>query len=318
MFRCVPRAPAATHAFAIAEDDYLPRMRYPTSLIARALIRLGEGRSYAAAAYEVRERAGRPESADRGVIVNWLERFGPAVTRATRREVEPGGTLMLDQLLFNVAALDAQGRPKPSGRLVFAVFGAAVQHGNGRLRVLELGAAPNKTTHWWSEFLGRVQADPSRIVADEDTAMLDAARARWPRMEVFICQWHLRHQAETLLVSAKRHGRRDPLYRALLRPFDSPQSWGRFKKLAEASGIQALDAWVTVKDDLVRRQLRRPVKPLTTGALETALREVKKMLILRRGSFEDFPRLNLALGLIANHLNRVDREPAYIEAIATT
>lgn len=84
---------------------------------------------------------------------------------------------------------------------------------------------------------------------------------------VVLCQWHLRHQAEVILVGAKRHGRRDPLYRALSRAFGSAQTWGRFKKLAETSGIQALDAWVTVKDDLVRRQLRHPVKPLTVSSV---------------------------------------------------
>ena len=74
---------------------------------------------------------------------------------------------------------------------------------------------------------------------------------------------------------------------------------------------------VTVKNDLARRQLRSRVRPVTTGALESALREVKKMLILRRGSFDDHGRLDLALGLMANHLNRIDSEAVYAHAIAS-
>lgn len=317
MLRCVPHAPAAEHAFALAEDGYLPRMRYPTSVIARALVRVGEGRTYAQAAYEAAERAGRPRGGDPGTVIDWLERFAPAVLRATRRASGPGGTLLLDQLLFHIGALDEQGRPKPSGQLAFVVFGAALQSGTSRLRILELGAAPNKTTHWWTEFLAGVTAEPERIVADEDSAMLEAARARWPRADVFLCHWHLRHQAETILARVKRHSRRDPLYRALTHAFDSAQGWGRFRALAERSGIQALDAWVTAKDDLARRQLRSRVRPVTTGALESALREVKKMLILRRGSFDDYGRLDLALGLMANHLNRIDSEAVYAHAIAS-
>lgn len=91
---------------------------------------VGEGRSYATAAYEARELAGRAQSVDRATIVNWLDRFGALVTGATRRSVEPGGTLLLDQLLFHIAALDDKGKPKPSGKLAFAVFGAALQSSN--------------------------------------------------------------------------------------------------------------------------------------------------------------------------------------------
>ena len=75
---------------------------------------------------------------------------------------------------------------------------------------------------------------------------------------------------------------------------------------ATGAGIQQLDAGVTQGRPGGRR-LRRPVKPRSTGALEAA--------VLLRGSF-DFPRPGLALGLIANHLNRDDREASYAPAIA--
>ena len=315
VLRCWPTRTADAHAFSVRAPGYLPRFRYSTSDIAQAMLRLGEGYTYAAAAYEARERAGRKQSVDMNLVVSWLDRFGKRIADALAPEQEPGGTLLLDQLLFNVSALDASGKPKPAGRLAFAVMGAAISRGAGRPQIVRLFAAPNKTELWWRQFLELCDVRPDRILCDEDDAMINAIKARWPKAERVLCHWHLENQAEQILIKYKRHSRRDPLYRSLQSALNTRQAWGRFRSLAERSGIADLDGWVTMKDDLVRAQLRRKVAPMTTGALETLLRDVKKMLIARRASFEDFDRMDLVLGLAALHLNGKDRAARFREVI---
>jgi hypothetical protein len=315
ILRCWPARASDAHAFSVRAPGYLPRFRYSTADIAQAMLRLGEGYTYAAAAYEARERAGRKQSLDVNLVISWLDRFGKRIADALAPEQQPGGTLLLDQLLFNVSALDASGKPKPAGKLVFAVMGAALSRSPGRPQIVRLFAAPNKTELWWRQFLQQCEVQPDRIVCDEDDAMINAIKARWPKAERVLCHWHLENQAEQILIKYKRHSRRDPLYRSLQSALNTPQGWGRFRSLAERSGIADLDAWVTIKDDLVRAQLRRTLAPMTTGGLETLLRDVKKMLIARRASFEDFDRMDLVLGLAALHLNRKDRAARFREVI---
>lgn len=78
---------------------------------------------------------------------------------------------------------------------------------------------------------------------------------------------------------------------------------------------EGLEAWIGDVEAVVTPQLARRDHPRSTGALETALRDVKKALTLQRGSYDSIERLDLLLGLMTLRANRLDRAIEYAEVI---
>jgi hypothetical protein len=277
---------------------------------------LGRGTAYYVAAVEARDRTGRPRSEDTNLTVHWLERFAPAIIEALLPKPTKLGIVLIDALPFNVAAPDDRGFPIPGGRMIFNVMAAARQRRKGEpIEMLRLEGSWSKDLRVWRAFMNRLPGDAERIVSDAEQAILKTSQLRWPNAKRAVSEWHVIRRAETILVTAQRHSRRDPLYVGLRQSLKSAAAWRRFVRLARASGIAELEAWIIDLETVVEPQLARRDHPRTTGALESALARVKKDLALQRASYKDLPRLNLILGLMTLHANRTDRERDYTEII---
>lgn len=315
LYRCT-RPTGETHAFSVVADDAVRHFHYPASEIARALVRLGQGASFYTAAQEARERAGRKESSDTNLTVFWLERFAPSILEALLPQPSQLDIVLVDQVPFHVVALDNKGFPKPGGRLAFTVFGAAHQSAVGQpLQVLRLEVSFSPDLRSWRGFLGRVPGAARRIVTDAEPALIQATKARWPRAQLTLCEWHALKRAEDILVKHDLHSRRGRLYPALRKALSSAMAWRRFVRLARETKLPALERWILDVEAVMGPQFRRQPPPRSTGALETKLREVKKDLSLRRGSFEELKRMNLLLGLMTLRLDRLDSEREYARII---
>lgn len=114
------------------------------------------------------------------------------------------------------------------------------------------------------------------------------------------------------------HSRKEPLYPGLRKAFASATAWRRFVRLARDTKIPALERWILDVEAVMGPQYRRQPPPRSTGALETKLRDLKKDLSLRRGSFQELSRMNLLLGLMTLRLNRLDGEREYARIITST
>lgn len=311
--------PAQPHAFAEPSSETVRHFHYPIDVIAHALVLLGRGTSYYLTALEARELAGRKPSGDTYLPAFWLERFAPRIIEALLPQPERLGIVLVDQVPFNVKALDDKGFPLEGGRHRFSVFGAAAQRRKGDpLTLLRLQASWKKDTAAWRRFLNEVPGEAERIVTDAEPALLQTARLRWPDAKLSVSEWHLLHRADEILTKAQRHSRRDPLYQALRRSLSSAAAWRRFVKLAREAKLPALDGWIGEVEAVVTPQLARRDHPRSTGALETTLRDVKKALTLQRGSYDSIERLNLLLGLMTLRANHLDRERVYAEIIRRT
>ena len=289
---------------------------YPVDVIAHTLVLLGRGTSYPLAAMEARELAGRKPSIDTYLPAFWLERFAPRIIEALLPRPERLGIVLIDQVPFHVKAVDAKGYPVEGGRHRFSVFGAASQRRKGEpLTLLRLQASWQKDTASWRGFMKSVPGEAERIVCDAEAAIIQTARLRWPDAVLSISEWHLLHRADEILTRAQRHSRRDPLYQALRKSLSSAAAWRRFVKLAREAKLPALEAWIGEVEAVVTPQLARREHLRSTGALETALRDVKKGLTLQRGSYDSIERLNLLLGLMTLRANRLDRARDYADLI---
>jgi hypothetical protein len=314
LYRCTTKS--KIHAFTVRSDDVLRQFRYSIDDIAHALMLMGRGASLYMAAAEVRHRAGRPESEDTNLTGSWLERFAPAILEKLLPNPAHLGTVLLDAVPFHVKALDSRGFPVEGGRMTFTVMGAAAQDRRGApLLMLRLGASASKDIYAWRGFIRALPGDADRIICDGEQALMQNARLRWPNARLAVSVWHVLHRGEQILIKAERHSRKDPLYQALRRCMTSAATWRRFVRLARAAHLPALATWIDEGEAVIGPQLARRDRPTSTGALETALREVKKDLTLRRGSYREMRRLNLVLGLMTLHLNRVDRESEYARII---
>lgn len=315
LYQCRTRG-GATHTFAEPSREILRNFHYPVDVIARALVLLGRGTSYYLTALEARDLAGRKPSKDTYLPAFWLQRFAPAIREALLPQPECLGIVLIDQVPFHVADLDAQGFPVQGGRMRFTVLGAAAQRRTGEpLTLLRLRASWHKDTAAWRSFLKEVPGEAERIVCDAEPAIIQTSRLRWPAASLAISEWHLLHRADEILTTAKRHSRQDPLYQALRTSLFSAAAWRRFVRLARESKLAALERWIGEVESVVAPQLARRDHPRSTGALETALREVKKALMLQRGSYDSLERLNLILGLMTLRANHLDRERDYAELI---
>lgn len=316
LYRCRPRPPAEPHAFAEPSSETLRHFHYPVDVIAHALVLLGRGTSYYLTGLEARELAGRKPSTDTYLPAFWLERFAPRIIEALLPRPDRLGIVLIDQVPFNVKALDDDGFPLEGGRHRFSVFGAAAQRRKGDpLTLLRLQASWRKDSASWRSFLKSVPGEAERIVTDAEPTLLQTARLRWPDAKLAVSEWHLLHRADEILTKAQRHSRKDPLYQALRRSLSSVMAWRRFVKLAREAKLPALEGWVGEVEAVVGPQLARRDHPRSTGALETTLRDVKKALTLQRGSYDSIERLNLILGLMTLRANRLDRTQAYAEII---
>jgi hypothetical protein len=287
----------------LARDDGPQTARtfsFATRDVAAALIEVGRGRSYRAAAERVRRaaRRGRRDdpfsgvSREGNVVADWVEVFAPVVAVPFTPRAWPS-VIVLDELTFDGAG---HGRD-----VLFHVLGVLGQR-DGRPEVLALRAGPSRSAAARERVLRMSPGRPERVVCDEAKGALAALGRVWSDRppEVWLSHFHLRRGLEALVGRDVAHL---PLRAALVGAFDPPGAWDAFVGLARRADFPALDRWLARVGHRVAHQIASGHEPRSTGALEQRLRLVKQMLYDRRTNFRNRERLDRLLLLMRNELN---------------
>lgn len=316
------------------EGPHAPRhYQFVARGIAEALQAVGAGASYRQAALVARERARRlradPETGELRwtrhgqLVADWVEVFAPVVFEPHRPSTWPAaGSLLLDDLPFSVRD-PATGR----FRIAFRVFCAAGFEA-GRPKLWRLEAFTSKSQADWERFLAGLEGAPPRVVCDNDEGLTGAVRARFPRAELHLCEWHLRHALERLMAKI-RVG--EPQHRAAIdallprveAAFTGASFWKPFVRDAHAAEIARLSSWLegggrVVEDQFRRRGLRglRPADmPLSTSPMDGLVGPIRDALHPRRYGFKNRERTNRLLLLMQLRANRQDDPLAYAKDI---
>jgi hypothetical protein len=125
----------------------------------------------------------------------------------------------------------------------------------GRLAAWRIGFAGDETTASWSDVLAELLGEPTFVVTDGSEAIRLAVRRRWPKANLYACEYHL---GRALREAAAADGiwPDDPLHaRRFERAFWSEDDWTALAELALEANTLALLRWVNANDPLVRRQL---------------------------------------------------------------
>jgi hypothetical protein len=292
----------------------------PVRAQAAALVAVGKGQSYAAAARRTRSLQARaPTRADDGgqLVANWVEVFGPGILAAHAEHTWPD-TLLLDSTDFRFT--DPQ-----TGRLTvaFNVLAAYGYPAVGRGRLWAAIASPTATRHDWLRLLSDTPGEgPRKVITDKAGATAAAVALRWPtpRGPFFArCEWHLRENALSLMATYRLAGRESSEMAVLNTAFHSEAAWLAFREMA--APYPNLDDWARAQHDQVLGQARvRDELPAhySSSAIEPALATLHDLLKSRRFSLRNATRTNLLLGLMRLDLNGVADERCYAKVIRQT
>jgi len=292
----------------------------PVRAQAAALVAVGKGESYAAAARRTRLLQGRvPTKADDGgqLVANWVEVFAPAILAAHAEHTWPD-TLLLDSTDFRFTD------PK-TGRLTVA-FNVLAAYGYptvGRGRLWAALASPTATRHDWLRLLSDIPGEgPRKVITDKAGATAAAVRLRWPtsRGPFFArCEWHLRENALSLMSTYRLTGHENPAMAVLNTAFHSEAGWLAFREMAAV--CPNLDAWARTQHEQVLAQARaRANLPAhySISAIEPAIAKLHDLLESRCFALRNASRTNLLLGLMRLDLNGVADERCYATVIRQT
>src|SRR5438067_7738144 len=142
-YRCLPVDGQAAHRFSEllprqrsdAESEGAPTPRhfsYTATEIAAALVAVGQGMSYRAAAGRVQERRrGHRPGPDGNSVADWVEVFAPILDARFAATSWPP-EVALDSLPVRTRSRDASGRLLPREVPAFQIFGAAELGATGR------------------------------------------------------------------------------------------------------------------------------------------------------------------------------------------
>ena len=292
----------------------------PVRAQAAALVAVGKGESYAAAARRTRSLQGRvPTKADDGgqLVANWVEVFAPAILAAHAEHTWPD-TLLLDSTDFRFTD------PK-TGRLTvaFNVLAAYGYPAAGHGRLLAAFASPTATRHDWLRLLLDIPGEgPRKVITDKAGATAAAVRLRWPTSrEPFFarCEWQLRENALSLMSTYRLTGHENPAISVLNTAFHSEAGRLAFREMA---GVYPnLDAWARTQHEQVLAQTRaRANLPAhySISAIEPAIAKLHDLLESRCFAFRNASRTNLLLGLMRLDFNGVADERCYATVIRQT
>lgn len=298
--------------------------------IAEALVAVGAGATYRAAAAHARQRAGRfPLNGDGSrrysrhgqLVADWVELFAPVVFEPHRRTAWPtDGSVLLDHIGFRVKAAREDGTPV-TGPVAFNVL-AAAGYENGVMRLWHVQSAPTVLTADWHAFLAQLEHAPARVVTDGHSGTINAARKLWPEAEHWRSEWHLQDALHDYLRKAKLHGNTREA-KALRQAFTNRYWWEHFTVIAWRTGLPRLRRWLDDYGGLVEHQLahrplpsQRRTNPLSLGGLDrTKLDRLKRWLEPRSTGFTNRERLDRLLLLMQLQLNELAHVDAYTVAI---
>jgi len=292
----------------------------PVRAQAAALVAVGKGQSYAAAARRTRLLQGRaPTRADDGgqLVANWVEVFAPAILAAHAEDAWPD-TLLLDSTDFKI-------RDPHTDRLVVA-FNVLAAYGYptvGRGRLWAVTVSPTATQHDWLRLLSGIGGrGPRKVIADSAGATAAAVRLRWaavPTPFFSRCEWHLRNNAAALMATYELADNASPEMALLNLAFRSEAGWLAFREMARS--YPNLDYWAAAQHEQVRAQTQvRDQLPAhySVSAIEPPLSAIRAMLEARRFYLRNAARTNLLVGLMRLHLNAVADERSYAAIIRHT
>ncbi len=151
---------------------------------------------------------------------------------------------------------------------------------------------------------------------DGEQALLQSAKARWPRAKVALSVVQVRMRAEEILTKHNLQSRKQPRWPALRESTQTAAAWRRFVRLARKHKLPDLERWIIDTEAVLGPQLARHERFTSTGLIESVLRNVKKELTLQRGSYKRVERLSLLLNLHTLARNRSDSEATYAKLIA--
>lgn len=301
---------------APAQFEYLIRE------IAGALVDVGRGSTYTDAARRVHLQAvvntpGRSmrEVKNGQTVADWMADFVPVVSAPHAPSRWPE-VLVLDSVPFWWRGI---GEPRTKTPLysILAAYGYDASGENGRLWRLE--AHPTQTTPAWEEFLARLPGDPVSIVADADLAIRGAITARWGKAfwmdRYHSCEYHLHASGSEVLNRAVGASELRGMFRNAIA---SREAWDSFESAVEKSGALAMQTWVKIHGEQIRRQSTRrgSIPPVyANGALENTLNKVRTSIADRAFSFRNRARLNLLLELLRLGQLRADNAADYASAI---
>jgi hypothetical protein len=313
----LPAGADASHRFS--EALATPRnFSYTASEIATALVAVGKGMSYRAAATLVHEQLGRPSGPDGNSVADWVEVFAPVVF-ARSAETRWPRVVALDSLPFRIRSLDAGGRPIPEEIATFQILGASGSgpRGSGLVALQAFpGAYSGGAQALWEEFLLSLAGVPEQVVCDPDPDLVGAIERVWKRAPVtFLCHSHLRRQLlDVLRDEGVLPG--DPLARAGERAFDGLGSWRELLESYRPRRLRRLERWIELHDERITWQLEHAAGvDLTTDALEQQLELLRHHLSGRRGNLRNRERTNRLLMLVQLELNGVADEAGYAQII---
>jgi hypothetical protein len=146
-------------------------------------------------------------------------------------------------------------------RIAFRVL-CAMGYVGGRPKLWRLEAFTSKSQPDWEAFVSALPGAPPRVVCDNDHGLTGAVRVRFPRAELYLCEWHLRHALERLMGKIRAEEPQhqeaiDELLPGVEAAFTGPSSWAPFLQRCRAAGIPRLSDWLNSTGRIVADQFHR-------------------------------------------------------------
>jgi hypothetical protein len=204
----------------------------------------------------------------------------------------------------------------PPGILAFCLL-AAVGCPGGRApgRVWWVRASPRADTDAWREFMAELPGCPQFVISDDVKAVRNAARGQWRRAQWCLDEHHPWKRGRKALDADMVGGPKHPMSVKFQHCLHSPQQWQDF--CAAAAGFRHAEAWVKRNNAVVTRQVAtRHLRGIYgTGAVESALGDLREDLERRAFPFRNRERMNRLLALMRERLNKTANADWYAVAI---
>ena len=317
-YRCLPADGEPQHRFS---EQLTPRFfSYTAAEIASALVAVGGGMSYRAAARVVHDgRRERRAGPDGNSVADWVEIFAPVLFARSAMASWPP-VVLLDSLPFRMRSVDASGRPLPEDVPAYYILGA---HEPGPVESSGLvalqafpGVYPGPVQALWEEFLRSLDGAPTHVVCDPDTDLLAAIQRVWtPAPVTLLCHTHLRMQLREVLRDEGIPAG-EPLSNAGERSLDRLEAWHEFVEFHRPRRLRKLERWISRHEAAISRQLQHAKTPETnTDALAEKLELLGEHLSGRRANLRNRERTNRLLMLVQLELNGRADETRYASII---
>lgn len=298
---------------------YPRRYQFPARQIAEALVEVGRGTSYRAAAEISRIKAGRQRrnalapvyGANGQVVGDWAEAFAPVIWERVGPSEWPA-VIAVDELPVN-------GSRKLGNRL-YSILGAQGYPSRDVSRPWLFDAVPNATIPAMAAFLRSLDGAPEVVVCDQSQTWIQAIRRAWPTNtpEIVLSEFHIGRQLDFVLRSvALPDG--DPFWDLRSRAFYDAASWTAFEAAARLVADRRLEAWLDRMGPTVLRQLNLHATrhlPRSTGGIEGSLKEVGRRIGDRFSLYTNRERLSRALRLVTLDMRKQSDGRAWARHVA--